>query len=140
MHLIKPLRRLELLARVESVARRAGQMQTEDEAVQIGDLRVDCLDRKISRNSAVLELKGKDFDLAVLFLRNIDRLLRRSHIQEAVWGAIDAVTSRTLNTHVSRIRNRLGLMPKNGWQLKSVYGHGYQLEQVPYDARHEEAP
>jgi len=86
-----------------------------------------------------LNVPVADFDLAVLFLRNVGRLLPRSHIHESVWGTIGAVTSRTLDTHVSRIRNKLGLLPKNGWQLKSIYGHGYRLEQVRRDARHEEA-
>jgi len=58
---------------------------------------------------------------------------------EAVWGTIGAVTSRTLETHVSRIHNKLGLLPKNGWHLKGVYGHGYRLEQVARMEEHEEA-
>ena len=41
-----------------------------------------------------------------------------------------AITSRTLDTHVSRIRNRLGLLRTYGWQLTSVYGHGYRLELI----------
>ena len=72
-------------------------------------------------------------------VRNIGRLLSRHRIYEAVWGANSKVTSRTIDTHVSRIRNKLGLMPSNGWHLKGVYGHGYRLEQVRSDARHEEA-
>jgi len=38
------------------------------------------------------------------------------------------VNSRTLDTHVSRIRNKLGLLPEHGWSLAAVYGHGYRLE------------
>ena len=138
-YLIKPLHRLELLARIESVARRGRSLQAQDEAFEVDDLRVDCVGRAISRDGAVFELTGKDFDLAVLFLRNLGRLLSRSHIHEAVWGTVGAVTSRTIDTYVSRIRNKLGLLPKNGWQLKSVHGHGYRLEQVRCDPRHEEA-
>ena len=114
-------------------------MQAKDEAVEVGDLRVDYSSRAISRGGAVFELTVKDFDLAALFLRNVGRLLPRSHIHEAVWGTVGAVTSRTIDTHVSRIRNKLGLLPKNGWQLKSVYKHGYRLEQVSRDARVGEA-
>ena len=40
------------------------------------------------------------------------------------------VTSRTLDTHVSRIRNKLGLTPENGWRLGAVYRYGYRLEQL----------
>jgi len=113
--------------------------EPQNEAFEVDDLRVDYASRAISRDGAVFELTGKDFDLAVLFLRNLGQLLPRSHIHEAVWETIGPVTSRTLDTHVSRIRNKLGLLPKNGSQLKSVYGQGYRLEQVRRDARDEEA-
>ena len=138
-YLIKPVRRLELLARIESLARRASKVQVKDELFEVDDLRVDCVGRAISRKDARFDLSGKDFDLAVLFLRNIGRLLPRSYIHESVWGTIGAVTSRTLDTHVSRIRNKLGLVPNNGWQLKGVYAHGYRLEQIASDARFAEA-
>jgi two-component system response regulator RegX3 len=130
-YLIKPLRRLELLARIESVARRARKVQDKDEVFELDEYKLDCSGRVVSRAGVVVELTDKDFDLAVLFFRNVGRLLSRRQIHEAVWGTIGVVTSRTLDTHVSRIRNKLGLMPRNGWQLKSVYAHGYRLQQVP---------
>jgi two-component system response regulator RegX3 len=94
----------------------------------------DCESRTITRDGAVIELTAKDFDLAVLFLRNVGRLLSRAHIHEAVWGRTGAITSRTLDSHVYRIRNRLGLLRTHGWHLTSVYKHGYRLEQVERDA------
>jgi two-component system, OmpR family, response regulator RegX3 len=100
---------------------------------------VDCVSGVISRNGVDIELTTKDFELAVLFLRNVGRLLSRSHIHKAVWGPTGVVTSRTIDTHVSRIRNKLGLVPRNGWQLKSVYGHGYRLDQFSGDALAAEA-
>ena len=47
-----------------------------------------------------------------------------------MWGPNAVVTSRTLDTHVSRIRNKLGLTPENGWRLAAVYRYGYRLEQL----------
>lgn len=132
-YLIKPVRRLELSARIDSVARRANRVHAKDEVFEVNNLRVDCRARAMSRQDTRFDLSDKDFDLAVLFLRNIGRLLSRRYIHEAVWGTIGAVTSRTLDTHVSRIRSKLGLIPNNGWQLKGVYGHGYRLEQVSGD-------
>jgi len=132
-YLIKPLRRLELLARIEAVARRARKRQATNEVFEVNQLRVDCESRTITRDGAVIELTAKDFDLAVLFLRNVGRLLSRTHIHEAVWGMTGA-TSRTLDTHVSRIRSRLGLLRAHGWHLTSIYKHGYRLEQVERDA------
>ena len=59
------------------------------------------------------------------------RLLSRGHIFEAVWGQSSEINTRTIDTHVSRLRTRLGLVPENGWRLGAVYQHGYRLEQLP---------
>ena len=129
-YLSKPVRRLELLARTDSVTRRATRMQAKDDTFEVDGFRVDCASRTITRDGALLELNTKDFDLAVLFLRNLGRLLARSQIHEAVWGAKGSVASRTIDTHVSRIRGKLGLVYEHGWELKAVYAHGYRLERI----------
>jgi DNA-binding winged helix-turn-helix (wHTH) protein len=68
--------------------------------------------------------------LLVLFLRNVGRLLSRAEIRETVWGPRAPFSSRTLDTHVSRIRDRLGLTPSHGWRLAAVYGYGYRLQHI----------
>ncbi len=129
-YLVKPLRRLELLARVEAVTRRNVAESSQGQDLQVGAYRVDAEARRLLRNNQPLELTAKDFDLAVFFLRNVGRLLSRGHLRESVWNATAAVSSRTLDTHVSRIRNKLLLVPEHGWRLIAVYGYGYRLEQL----------
>jgi DNA-binding response OmpR family regulator len=129
-YLVKPLRRLELLARVEAVTRRSGAEGSQAQHLEVGVFRVDAAARRLLRDNQPLELTAKDFDLAVLFLRNVGRLLSRGHLRESVWNAKAAVSSRTLDTHVSRIRSKLLLVPKHGWRLTAVYGYGYRLEQL----------
>ena len=73
---------------------------------------------------------AKEFTLALLLFRNLARPLSRSYIMEAVWGHGPDMLSRTLDAHISQIRNRLGLRPENGLRLSSVYSFGYRLEQV----------
>ena len=75
-------------------------------------------------------LKQKEFDLAVFLFKNIGRLLSRKHLLEAVWGIEAEVSSRSLDTHVSRLRMKLGLMPENGYRLAAIYSVGYRLEAV----------
>ena len=125
-YLVKPLRRLELLARLEAMTRRHAVETVQH--LEVDRFRVNCEARQLLRDDEPLELTAKDFDLAVLFLRNVGRLLSRGHIRERVWGVSQEVNSRTLDTHVSRIRNKLGLLPEHGWSLAAVYGHGYRLE------------
>ena len=129
-YLVKPLRRLELLARVEAVTRRNGAEGSQAQHLEVGVFRVDAAARRLLRDNQLLNLTAKDFDLAVLFLRNVGRLLSRGHLRESVWNAKTAVSSRTLDTHVSRIRSKLRLVPEHGWRLTAVYGYGYRLEQL----------
>jgi two-component system, OmpR family, response regulator RegX3 len=102
-------------------------MQAKAEDFEVDCFKVDCTNRTIMRDTTLVELTQKDFHLAVLFLRNLGRLLSRSYICEVVWGGNGVVTSRSIDTHVSRIRSRLGLIPAHGWELKAVYAHGYRL-------------
>jgi len=129
-YLKKPIRRMELLARIQSVARRASTAQAMSEDFGIDNFQVDFAKRSITRDGTPAVLTHKDFDLAVLLLRNLGRLLSRSYISEVVWGADAVVTSRTIDTHVSRIRLKLGLVPEYGWELKAVYAHGYRLDRA----------
>jgi two-component system response regulator RegX3 len=129
-YMIKPVRRLELLARLEALSRRGRHGQEQAEVLEVDVFRVDCQTRTVLRNGRQVDLTAKDFDLSVLFLRNIGRLLSRGHIRETVWGPNAVVTSRTLDTHVSRIRNKLGLTPEHGWRLAAVYRYGYRLEHL----------
>jgi two-component system response regulator RegX3 len=127
-YLVKPLRRLELLARLDAVTKRNAGETIPD--FEVDRFRVNGEARQLLRDDEVLELTAKDFDLAVLFLRNVGRLLSRRHIRERVWGVSQELNSRTLDTHVSRVRSKLRLLPAHGWRLAAVYGHGYRLEQL----------
>ena len=129
-YLVKPLKRMELLARLEAVTRRDGET-SQVEQLEVHGFQVDCAARALLRDNQRLKLTAKDFDLAVLFLRHVGRLLSRGHIRQRIWGASSALSSRTLDTHVSRVRQKLGLTPAHGWRLTAVYGHGYRLERLP---------
>lgn len=126
-YLVKPVRRMELLERLESVVRRTRRPQQSNETLEVGSIRMDMGSRTTVCDGRLVELTTKDFDLAVFFLRNLGRLVSRAELQECVWGTSGRVTSRTLDTHVSRIRAKLGLIPMNGWRLTAVYRHGYRL-------------
>jgi two-component system, OmpR family, response regulator RegX3 len=129
-YIVKPARRLELIARLEALARRGEHVNEPIEPLEIDPYRVDFRSRTLLRDGRPLELTAKDFDLAGLFLRNVGNLLARRQIMESVWGTTAAITSRTLDTHISRIRIRLGLTPERGWHLTAVYGHGYRLSRL----------
>ncbi|MEO8599609.1 MAG: helix-turn-helix domain-containing protein, partial [bacterium] len=86
---------------------------------------------QLTLDGALIALTKKEFDLALLFFRNINRPLSRATILESVWSSNIEIPSRTIDTHVSRVRSKLHLRPENGFRLTPVYSYGYRLEQVP---------
>jgi DNA-binding response OmpR family regulator len=77
-----------------------------------------------------VDLKHREYELAYLLFSRIGELLSRKYLQESVWGGQADVVSRTLDTHVSRLRVKLDLRPENGFRLSSVYSLGYRLESL----------
>lgn len=133
-YLVKPLRKLELLARIEALGRRSKPQPARDTALSVGEFEVDMERRVITRGGTPIELTQKDFDLAVFMFRNVGNLVSRGHILESVWGRSADLNTRTVDTHVSRLRSKLGLVPEKGWRLSAVYQHGYRLESVSSDS------
>jgi two-component system, OmpR family, response regulator RegX3 len=130
-YMVKPLGKLELLARIDALARRARPGQPAEEGVlEFGRLSVDCRSRQVRLDGEEVTMTQKDYELALFLLRNIGRLLSRGYILEAVWGQSADLNTRTVDTHISRIRGKLQLTPEYGWRLSAVYQHGYRLEQV----------
>ena len=129
-YMVKPVRRLELLARVDSLLRRARPKQSETEPITVGPYSIDLVDRVVTLRGTPVEMTDKEYDLTVFLFRNIGRLTSRGHISESVWGRSSDVQSRTVDTHVSRVRKKLELGPANGVRLTPVYNFGYRLEKV----------
>ncbi|RZL08683.1 MAG: response regulator transcription factor [Rubrivivax sp.] len=132
-YMVKPVRVRELMARLTALLRRSypAQVQTR---LQHGGYCLDVAARSLSFEGQAIELKHKEFDLARCLFANLGRLLSRGHLLEAVWGLGEQVSSRTLDTHVSSLRAKLGLRSERGFRLTAVYGHGYRLEAVDDEA------
>lgn len=126
-YLTKPLRERETLARVTALSRRA-QGRTSDEALHAPPFAFDLVHGRVSRTGETIALTNREFQLATFLFRNPGRLLSRRHILESVWGRPGDLSTRTVDTHVSRLRNKLGLGGEFGWHLTSLYQLGYRLE------------
>lgn len=137
-YLVKPLRRLEALARVEALLRRARCRCKPEDPIEHGGVRLVPHGRLAYVHGERVDLTQKEFDLALLFFREPGRLFSRGHILDAVWGPSAAhVTARTVDTHVSLVRRKLMLQSEEGSRIVSVYHFGYRLDlpAVGEDAR-----
>ncbi len=120
-YLVKPFEIVELIARVESVLRRAGK--TEERYV-IGDVMIEPKSMLVTKKGKPIMLTYKEYELLLLFVRNRNIALFRETIYERVWEAEYDGDSRTVDLHVQRLRKKLG------WQecLTAIYKVGYRLE------------
>lgn len=126
---VKPLRRGELAMRVQTLLKRS-YPERQAETVRFGSYAFEPETGHLAIKGMPIELTQKEFALALLFFRNLDRPLSRAYIQENIWSRDADIPSRTMDTHVSRVRNKLGLRPENGFRLAPVYSYGYRLEQL----------
>ncbi len=125
-YVVKPPKYHELLARIESLSRRI----KAPSQLKFGAYEVDHERRSISVDGKPVELTQKEFELACYMFQSPGKLLSRVHLLEKLWGLNANVDTRTVDTHVSRIRRKLGIGAERGWQIIPVYGWGYRIEKV----------
>jgi two-component system, OmpR family, response regulator RegX3 len=125
----KPVRKGELIARTNALLRRVKRAGSDDQQA-FPPFRVVSSARQIFCDDVAIDLTEKEFDLALFLFSNAGKLLSRQYISECVWGRAASNLSRTIDTHVSRVRKKLNLAPQNGYRLVPVYNIGYRLERV----------
>jgi len=120
-YLVKPFQIGELLARVEAVMRRYGK---GEKLLVFADVTIDTNSRQVIKNGEAIDLTVKEFDLLVELVRNKNVALYRSRLYEKVWNEDFFGETRTLDSHIQRLRKKLG------WeqQIKTVFRIGYRLE------------
>lgn len=120
-YLVKPFQIGELLARVEAVLRRYGK---SDKEIALGDVTVSLDSRRVTKGGLFIDLTVKEFDLLVELIRNKNVALYRDRLYEKVWNEPFIGETRTLDSHIQRLRKKLG------WEdrIKTVFRIGYRLE------------
>jgi DNA-binding response OmpR family regulator len=116
---------------MEALTRRARSNRSL--AIRVGPYEIDPERRSVTIDGKPVALTQKEFDLAVYLFQNSGRLLSRVKLLEQVWGVSADLDTRTVDTHVSRVRRKLQLDESAGWKLMPVYGFGYRLDPIKAD-------
>ena len=122
-YLTKPFGVMELIARVKALIRRAGEPETG--ALTLGPVHLDTARRLVLVNASPVELTYKEFELLHLFLANPGIAFTRDQLFSKVWGETYFGESRTIDTHILTLRQKLG---PYGDCIKTVRNVGYRLE------------
>lgn len=125
---VKPPKPQELLARLIAASRRASPSGLP--VLRLGAYEIDIPRHLLSMDGQPVTLTQKEFDLAVYLFQSPARLLSRDHLLNKVWGINADVDTRTVDTHVSRLRKKIFLDGSKGWKMSPVYGYGYRLDRV----------
>lgn len=130
-YITKPVRHKEMIARINAVARRTNP-HLDDVVIDLEPYHIDLGSREVAIAGEKIKLTEKEFKLVHFLFKNIGRLLSRDHILSAVWGYELGLNTRTVDTHMSRIRKKLDIVPEKGWRLSSIYHQGYRLEHLTH--------
>lgn len=129
----KPFAPSVLFARVFAAHRRQlfnSLHEAKETELNFGSILLDEKNELAYVNGEPVELTRQELKLAYLLLSRAGNVLSRSYLYEYVWGITHGGKTRTLDVHVHRIRKKLSLNGNYGWNLESVYGHGYRVEKV----------
>jgi len=126
-YVTKPFGMRELLARVRALLRRT-EAGVEGEMLVTGDLQIDLRRREVTRAGRLLELKPKEMELLLFFVRNRGRAFTREQLLRDVWGYDFFGDSRTVDVHVRWLRQKIEDDPGRPARLVTVRGTGYRFE------------
>lgn len=143
-YMVKPVKKEITLARIKALQRRnrpgESGSRPENKAESKPDqpagidvfapYQINNAEHTITVNGEVVKLTNKEFELAAYLFRNAGCLVSRDYLLEHIWGTRADLNTRTVDTHISRIRSKLGINPALGWQLSSIYQRGYRLFRV----------
>jgi DNA-binding response OmpR family regulator len=126
-YVTKPFSIRELLARVKAVLRRARTLPKERELYTFGDVEVNLRSCQVSRKGKPLDVSSKEFELLKYFLCHSGEAISRDRLLEEVWGYDRFPTTRTVDAHIVRLRQKLEAKPDDPHFILTVHGTGYKF-------------
>lgn len=126
-YVVKPFSPRELLLRIKAILRRSHVKANEKEVISIGDLVVDIPKHKVTIKGKEISLTPMEFKLLTILLQRRGRVQGRERLLSDVWGIDAIIETRTVDTHIKRLREKLG---KFGYLIETVRGVGYRFKEL----------
>lgn len=126
-YIVKPFSMRELMLRIRAIIRRSSQDSAgNDRQITAGPVVIDCSSHRVTVGGSEIELTSTEFKLLLYLAEHSGRVMKRELLLQDVWGYNFVGDTRTVDTHVTRLRNKLG---EAGDMIKTVRGFGYKLEE-----------
>lgn len=123
----KPFDVGELLARIEAVLRRSSRQQTEKHIFYIGNVQLDLRRLKASRNGEPLDLSPREFEILQLLIAHSGETVTREQLLHHIWGEHASLFTRTIDAHITRLRQKIEPNPANPEYIITAHRVGYRL-------------
>ncbi len=127
-YMTKPFSPRELVARVNTVLRRAGVLAAKEKVIRIGELRIDRETYTVTKRDVPLNLSATEFKLLLYLAERKGRVFSRDQLLDAVWKDESFVEPRTVDVHIRRLRTQIEDDPSDPVHLKTRRGVGYYVE------------
>ena len=124
-YLVKPFSTRELLLRIKAILRRASQPGHEEKLICRGALTIDPERHRVTVRNEEINLTSTEFKLLQTMAERVGRMQGREQLLRDVWGYSSSADTRTVDTHITRLRNKLG---EAGEMIRTVRGFGYKME------------
>jgi DNA-binding response OmpR family regulator len=127
-YVTKPFSPRELLARVRTAMRRSQSLRTPlTETFTFGDVRVDFTKMELWREGKLVPLTSQEFKVLKFMIQNAERVLSREELLNHVWGYRNYPSTRTVDNHILRLRQKLEKDPANPLHFRTVHSSGYKF-------------
>lgn len=126
-YVTKPFSIRELMARVKAVLRRVSPLPSAPEVYRFSDVEVNIRSNEVRRAGRPVELSSKEFALLAYFVAHPAETLSRDRLLDAVWGYDNYPNTRTVDTHILHLRQKLELNPEEPRLFLTVHGSGYKF-------------
>jgi len=126
-YVTKPFSIRELMARVKAVLRRASPQAPAPEVYRFSDVEVNIRANEVRRAGTLIDLSAKEFALLTYFIANPAETLSRDRLLDAVWGYDNYPNTRTVDTHIVHLRQKLEPNPEEPRFILTVHGSGYKF-------------
>ena len=130
-YIVKPFSPSEVMARVRAVLRRMSKNDRVDEGgrtrITIGNLTVDIKEYALYMNNEQVSMTKKELETVWTLMNNPEKLFTRDNLLNSIWGYDYYGETRTVDTHIKRIRGKLDAYDHPDWDIKTVWGAGYKF-------------
>jgi two-component system alkaline phosphatase synthesis response regulator PhoP len=126
-YVTKPFSVRELMARVKAVLRRSSSIVPAQEIYRFSDVEVNVRSNEVRRNGELIDLSSKEFALLSYFIAHPVETLSRDRLLDAVWGYENYPSTRTVDTHIVHLRQKLEPNPEEPRFILTVHGSGYKF-------------